>query len=77
MDIDWYSEFPLRLLSRAHLKRLGFSDEQIALITDDDMYTIASEVEQACLRSPTGPLWTFMRQSVARILEGKPHGERS
>jgi hypothetical protein len=75
MEVDWYSEFPLRLLSRAIMKKLGFTDEQIALITDDDMYTIASEVEQACLKSQTGLLWPFMRQSVASILKGKTDGK--
>lgn len=76
MEIDWYSEFPLRLFSRAHIKRLGFTDEEIALLTDEDMYTIASEVEQACMKSKAGLLWPFMRLSVNTILKGKGDAQR-
>lgn len=71
MDIDRYSEFPLRLLSRASIQRLGFTDEHIAQLSDEDMYTIANEVEQACLNSVTGEIWTFMSTAVWNILKGK------
>jgi hypothetical protein len=75
MEIDRYSEFPLRLLSRAYIQRLGFTDEQIAQLSDEDMYTIANDVEQACLKSVTGEIWTFMSSAVWDILKGKTDGK--
>ena len=75
MEIDRYSEYPLRLLSRALIQRLGFTDEQLALLSDEDMYTIANEVEQACLKSVTGEIWTYMSSAVWNILKGKTDGK--
>ena len=75
MEIDRYSEFPLRLLSRALIQRLGFTDEQIAQLSDEDMYTIANEVEQASLKSVTSEIWTFMSSAVLKILKGKTDGK--
>jgi hypothetical protein len=32
--IDWRKEFPITSICREDLKELGFTDEQIALLTD-------------------------------------------
>jgi hypothetical protein len=41
---DWNKEFPLNSVSRADLKEAGFSDEQIAFISDEDMKAIANKM---------------------------------
>jgi len=43
--IDWHKPFPIASLSRADLKDAGFSDEVIEMLSDDDMVTIASKLE--------------------------------
>ncbi len=48
--IDWGKEFVVVQLTRQDLKDAGFSDQQIASITDKDMTRIASRLEDS-LRS--------------------------
>mgnify|MGYP001395023946 CR=1 FL=1 len=43
--IDWEKEYPIASLTRADLEEAGFSDELIAKLTDEDMATIASKLE--------------------------------
>ncbi len=43
--IDWNKEFPIASLTRADLKEAGFSDSVIASLTNEDMRTIASKLE--------------------------------
>ena len=43
--IDWGKEYPIASLTRTDLKEAGFSDELIAKLTDEDMATIASKLE--------------------------------
>jgi hypothetical protein len=43
-SIDWQKEFPITSICREDLKELGFTDEQIAQLTDEDMETIASKM---------------------------------
>ena len=40
--IDWDKEFPITSLTRADLVSAGFSREQVASLTDEDMQEIAS-----------------------------------
>lgn len=42
---DTDKEFPIASLTRADLKEAGFSDTLIAQLSDDDMATIASKLE--------------------------------
>lgn len=41
---DWNKEFPVNSLCRADLQEAGFSDEQIAFITDENMQAIAAKM---------------------------------
>ena len=41
----WNKEFVVTSLTRADLQEQGFPDEQIALLSDEDMETIASAME--------------------------------
>lgn len=43
-EIDWNKEFSVNSLCRADIKEAGFSDEQIALLTDEDMQAIADKM---------------------------------
>ncbi len=43
-EIDWTKEFPVNSLCRADVKEAGFTDEQIALLTDEDMQAIANKM---------------------------------
>ena len=42
--IDWNKEFPVNSLCRADIKEAGFSEEQIAQLTDKDMQSIANKM---------------------------------
>ncbi len=42
--IDWQKEFPITSICREDLKELGFTDEQIARLSDEDMEAIASKM---------------------------------
>ena len=45
--IDWEKEFPINVsISRRMLKQVGFTDGQIALVTDDDLAWIADIMAQ-------------------------------
>jgi len=43
--IDWTREFPITSVSRTDLLEAGFTEQQIASLTDEDMLEIASEME--------------------------------
>ena len=43
--IDWNKEFPVTSITRADLQEAGFTDAQIQTLTDADMQTIASKME--------------------------------
>ena len=43
-EIDWNKEFPVNSICRADVKETGFPDEQIALLTDEDMQAIADKM---------------------------------
>ncbi len=43
-DIDWMKEFPVNSLCRADIQEAGFPDEQIALLTDEDIQSIADKM---------------------------------
>jgi hypothetical protein len=43
--IDWNKSFPIASLSREDLKYAGFTKADIALITDEDMVSLAGRLE--------------------------------
>jgi hypothetical protein len=42
--IDWQKEFPITSICREDLQECGFTDEQIARLSDEDMEAIASKM---------------------------------
>ena len=43
--IDWQKGFPIGTICRADLKNLGFTEEQIALLSDKEMELLAATME--------------------------------
>ncbi len=66
--IDWNKEFPLTSLTRADLVQAGFSEEQVSLLTDEDMRAIASKMED--LYCDHG-FWDDLETAVHSILGKK------
>ncbi len=72
--IDWDKEFPIASLTRVDLKAAGFSDQQIQLLTDEDMTTIASKLEDAYRDNQ---LAIDLEIEVLVLLDTKkPHGNK-
>ena len=69
-DIDWNKEFPVNSICRADVKEAGFPDEQIALLTDEDMQAIADKM--ADWYDEYG-LWDDLLSITSSLLETKEH----
>ncbi len=66
--IDWQKEFPVNSVCRADVKEAGFSDEEIALLTDEDMQAIADKM--ADLYDENG-FWDDLSMVTGALLEKK------
>jgi len=42
--LDWQKEFPITSICREDLQECGFTNEQIASLTDEDMQAIADKM---------------------------------
>ncbi len=71
-DIDWNKEFPLTTICRADLVTAGFTQAQVACLTDQDMTRIASKMEDWYCDSA---FWDDLRTAVEYILE-RTEGEQ-
>ena len=61
--IDWNREFSVTSITRADLKEAGFTDEQIAQLTDEDMQAIAEQIADMVIQEPIEQIAEF----VARL----------
>jgi len=64
----WNKEFVITSVTRADLQKHGFSTEQIAQLSDEDMETIASAMED--IYCDTG-YWEDLELCTKRTLERK------
>ncbi len=69
-EIDWTKEFPVNSLCRADVKEAGFTDEQVALLTDEDMQAIAQKMGD--LYNENG-YWQDLEEAC-RIITEEHHG---
>ncbi len=69
-EIDWTKEFPVNSLCRADVKEAGFTDEQVALLTDEDMRAIAQKMGD--LYNENG-YWQDLEEAY-RIITEEHHG---
>ena len=61
--------FPLTGVSRADLKRVGFSQEQVEQFSDGDMEAIARMMEDAYVEAS---FWGDLEYAAGKFLEEKP-----
>ncbi len=66
--IDWNKEFSITSVTRADLASAGYSQEQVACLSDEDMRTIASKMED--LYCDQG-FWDDIVTAVEYVLERK------
>jgi hypothetical protein len=69
-DIDWDKMFVLTSICRADLLSADFTQEQIALLTDEEMMRIASHMEDWYCDNG---FWEHLRDATEQVLEPKEH----
>ena len=69
-ELDWNKEFPVNTLCRADMQEAGFTDEQIAQITDEDMQAVADKM--ADWYDDNG-FWDDLTSVTSALLAQKEH----
>jgi hypothetical protein len=67
-DIDWDKMFVITSICRSDLLSADFTQEQIALLTDEDLLRIASKMEDWYC---DGGFWEHLRDATEQVLEKK------
>jgi len=67
-DIEWDKLFVLTSICRADLLSADFTQDQVALLTDEDMRRIASKMEDWYCDSG---FWEHLRDATEQVLEAK------
>jgi hypothetical protein len=70
--IDWNKAFPYGSITREDLRSLDIPEDQIALLTDEDMQAIAKKVGE--LYCDFG-FWEDLRTAIEQVMEEKKQHE--
>ena len=67
-DVDWSKAFPIGVLYRFDLQRIGWTNAQIDSLSDVDMLTIANKMQGMHLR---GEFWNQLEAAAGEVLQEK------